>query len=67
MCGRDYGRGVDKSEVKSGCPLLPPQGSGLRGGTPNVPSVKKKYLIVVLLVCENFLDLMKLGAHGGPG
>ena len=29
--------------------------------------VKKKYRIVVLLVSENFLDLMKLGAHCGPG
>ena len=29
---------------------------------PNVPRVKKKYRIVVVLVCENFLDLMKLGA-----
>ena len=34
---------------------------------PNVPRVKKKYRIIVLLVHENFLDLMKLGAHGGPG
>ena len=34
---------------------------------PNVPRVKKKYRIIVLLVCENFLDLMKLGAHGGLG
>ena len=34
---------------------------------PNVPRVKKKYRIVVLLVCENFLHLMKLGALGGPG
>ena len=51
--------------------LLPPQGSGpeagTRGGTPNFPRVKKKYRIVVLLECENFLDLMKLGAHDGPG
>ena len=45
--------------------LLPPQGT--RGGTPNFLHVKKKYRIVVPLVCENFLDLMKLGAHGGPG
>ena len=34
---------------------------------PNVPRVKEKYRIVVLLVCEHFLDLMKLGAHCGPG
>ena len=51
--------------------FLPPQGSGpeagIRGGTPNVPRVKKKYRIGVLLVWENFLDLMKLGAQGGPG
>ena len=41
---------------------LPPQGSGLwagtRGGTPNFPRIKKKCRIVVLLVCENFLDLL---------
>ena len=41
-----------------------------RGRNPrrhlNIPRVKKKYRIVVLLVCH-FLDLMNLGAHGGPG
>ena len=31
------------------------------------PRVKKKYRIVELFVCENFLDLMELGAQGGPG
>ena len=34
---------------------------------PNVPRVKKKCRIVIVLVCEHFLDLMKLGAHGGSG
>ena len=49
--------------------LLPPQGSGGRNSRrqPNIPRVKKKYRIVAVLVCENFLDLMKLGAHGGLG
>ena len=53
---------------------LPPQGSGLWAGEgrnprrdPNDPRVKKKYRIVVLLECENFLDLMKLGPHCAPG
>ena len=41
--------------------------AGTRGDTLMSPRVKKKYRIVVLLVCQNFLDLMKLGAHGGPG
>ena len=47
--------------------FLPPKGSSPEAGRrprrhPNVPRVKKKYRIVVVLVCENFLDLMKLGA-----
>ena len=38
------------------CPVW----AGTRGGTPYFPRVKKKYGIV-LLVCENFLELTKLG------
>ena len=37
--------------------------AGTQGGTPTFPRLKKKYIIVILLVC----DLMKLGAHGSPG
>ena len=44
--------------------LLPPQGSGPEAGNPrrhpNVPRVNKKYRMVVVLVCENFLDLTKI-------
>ena len=51
--------------------LIAPAGFRPRGQNPrrhpNVLRVKKKYRIVVLLVYENFPDLTKLGAHGGPG
>ena len=43
-----------------------PRGRNPRS-TSNVPRVKRKHCIVVLLECENFLDLMKPGGHGGPG
>ena len=62
-----YGNGIWSHKLFEVKLFLPPQGSGPGGGTPNFPRVKKKYRMVVSLVCENFLDLMKLGALGGPG